>query len=147
MLIIYHSQSGHSARLARWALSGARQELPSVRLLRCVDAGSREVANSDGLLLVCAENSGRLAGGAKDFLDRIFYPLHTRGCCKPYALLISAGNDGQGAVAEAQRIFRGIPFTAALEPAIVRGVPEGDAAQLARDLGQGVAAGLTLGIF
>ena len=43
------------------------------------------------------------------------------GLVKPYGLLISAGNDGRGAVAQAQRILRGIPFTAAAEPLILRG--------------------------
>ena len=98
-------------------------------------------------MLICAENSGRLAGGAKDFLDRIFYPLIARSCTRPYALLVSAGNDGRGAVAEAQRIFRGIPFSEALAPQIVRGVPGENDLEQVRELGEGFAAGLAMGIF
>ena len=124
MIIVYHSQSGASARLAFAAWEGAKTESGDARLARAMDTGATEVANAAGLLLVCAENSGRLAGGAKDFLDRVFYPLIARDTTLPYALLVSAGNDGRNAVEEARRIFRGIPFTEALEPKIIRGWPE-----------------------
>ena len=148
LLIAYNSQSGASAALARAAAVGAgAEDGVQVRLLRCVDAGTAEVAAASGLLLVCAENSGRLAGGAKDFLDRIFYPLIDRACTLPYALLISAGNDGRGAVEEARRIFRGIPFTEAMEPRIIRGEPTPAQLAEASELAQGFAAGLGMGIF
>lgn len=146
LLIAWHSQSGASRALAMAAEAGAAGQV-TVQRLRVVDAGAREVMGADALLLVCAENSGRLAGAAKDFLDRIFYPLHEAGVVRPYALLVSAGNDGRGAVAEAQRIMRGIPFTEATEPLILRGVPGEAALAQARELGEGFAAGLSMGIF
>ena len=147
MLVVYHSQSGSAAKLAAAGLEGALEHDPTVRFFRAVDAGAPEVLASTGLLLVCAENSGRLAGAMKDFLDRIFYPLSSHQCSLPYALLVSAGNDGRGAVTEAQRIFKGIPFTQALEPLIIRGVPDKEGLQNAREYGAGFAAGLEMGIF
>jgi hypothetical protein len=150
LVIAYHSQSGASAALARRARKAALAIAPEhvpVKLLRCQDAGAVEVVNASGLLLVCAENSGRLAGAAKDFLDRIFYPLHGRGVTIPYALLVSAGNDGRGAVAEAQRILRGIPFTEGLEPRIIRGDPDEAALQDVDEFAAGFATGLEMGIF
>ena len=147
LLIAYHTQSGASASLARAAAEGAREHIGRVDFHRCVDAGTTEVAAASGLLLVCAENSGRLAGGAKDFLDRVFYPLIARRCTLPYALLISAGNDGSGAVAEASRIFRGIPFTQALDAKIIRGVPSPDDLRDVEEFGAAFAAGLSMGIF
>ncbi|EAQ97834.1 hypothetical protein [Congregibacter litoralis] len=147
MLVVYHSQSGSAARLAAASLEGALEHDPKVRFCRAVDTGTPEVLASTGLLLVCAENSGRLAGAMKDFLDRTFYPLIDHQSTLPYALLVSAGNDGRGAVAEAQRILKGIPFTEALEPLIIRGVPDEEALQNAREYGAGFAAGLEMGIF
>ena len=147
MLIVFHSQSGSSARLALAAWQGAKTEQPDVSIARAQDVGAPEIAASGGLLLVCAENSGRLSGGAKDLLDRVFYPLIARGCALPYALLVSAGNDGRGAVEEARRIFRGIPFTEAVEPRIIRGLPTDRDLEDARELGAAFAAGLTMGIF
>ena len=148
LLVVYHSQSGSCAQLARAAWQGAAEEVGvDVTVRRACDAGVEDLAAADGLLLVTAENSGSLSGGSKDFLDRVFYPAIDRSLVMPYALLVSAGNDGRGAVQQAQRIFRGIPFTAATEAVILRG--EVDAAHLAsaRDIGQAFAAGLVMGIF
>ncbi len=148
LLIAYHSQSGASAALALAAAGGATAsgEL-GVRCDRCADLGSADLARSDALLLVCAENNGRLNGGAKDFLDRIFYPMIGRNLVLPYGLLISAGSDGQGAVAEAQRVFKGIPFTLATEPQILHGLPDEQALNAAREFGEAFATGVAMAIF
>lgn len=148
LLIAYHSQSGASAALALAAAAGARASAElTVRCGRCADLGSADLARVDALLLVCAENNGRLNGGAKDFLDRIFYPTIDRDLVLPYGLLISAGSDGQGAVAEAQRIFKGIPFTLATEPQILHGPPNERALDAAREFGEAFATGVAMAIF
>ncbi len=106
-----------------------------------------DLAQAAGLLLIAAENSGALSGGIKDFLDRCFYPSIDRALVLPYGLLISAGNDGRGAVTQAQRILSGIPFTAATEPLILRGDISPQSLATAREFGMGLAAGLVMGIF
>jgi multimeric flavodoxin WrbA len=148
LLIVYHSQSGASAKLASAALRGAREE-PQVDtcLQRAVDAGIADVAAASGLLLIAAENAGFLSGGSKDFLDRVFYPAIERQLVLPYALLVSAGNDGRGAVRQAQRILSGIPFTAAAEPLILRGEPDSASLAQAAELGQAFATGMEMGIY
>ncbi|MEH6571089.1 MAG: flavodoxin, partial [Halioglobus sp.] len=99
LLIVYHSQSGSSARLAQAAWQGARNEAGVASVVkRAWDAGVMDLAAADGVLLIMAENSGYLSGGMKDFLDRIFYPAIERRLVLPYALLVSAGNDGRAAV-------------------------------------------------
>lgn len=148
LLIVYHTQSGSCARLARAAAEGARQEEGvNVVVLRACDAGVNDLAGADGLLLVAAENSGALSGGSKDFLDRVFYPAIDRGLVIPYALLVSAGNDGSGAVAQAQRIFRGIPMVEATAAQVFRGETADSHLDCARETGQALAAGLLMGIF
>lgn len=148
LLVAYHSQSGASARLAMAAAAGARaSEDVGVTCRRCSDLGSRDLARVDALLLVCAENNGRLNGGAKDFLDRIFYPAIDAARVLPYALLISAGSDGEGAVREAQRIFKGIPFTLATEPQIIHGLPGSPQLDAAREFGEALATGVSMAIF
>ena len=148
LLIIYNSQSGACARLACAAGAGADAAgVARVTVQRAVDAGVAQLASADGLLLVAAENSGALAGGMKDFLDRTFYPAIARSLVLPYALLISAGNDGRGAVSQAQRILSGIPFTEAAEPLILRGDVGRDHCSRAHEMGQALAVGLDMGIF
>ena len=148
LLIVYHSQSGASARLAQAAWRGAAAEQGIIVQVRRVwDAGTRDLQLADGVLLVAAENSGALSGGMKDFLDRTFYPAIDRGLVMPYALLVSAGNDGRGAVRQAERILSGYPFPAAAEPVILRGEVTAAHLQAGRELGQAFAAGLVMGIF
>lgn len=148
LLIVYHSQSGACAKLAQAALGGAKLEADlECRALRACDAGVAELAAADGLLLVAAENSAALSGGMKDFLDRVFYPAIEAGVVLPYALIVSAGNDGRGAVAQVQRILRGIPLTEATEPVILRGEVTEQHLRECAQLGQAVAAGLVMGIF
>lgn len=148
LLIVYHSQSGSCAALARAAVAGAAAEAQAqVRLRRACDAGVEDLIAASGLLLVAAENSGSLSGGAKEFLDRVFYPAIDRQLVLPYALIISAGNDGRGAAQQAERIFRGIPFKVANPPQIFRGEPGEEQLAAAFDTGQALAAGLDMGIF
>ena len=148
LLIVYHSQSGTSAQLARAAWHGARLEAGvEVVVKRAWDAGTEDLSMADGLLLVMAENSGALSGSLKDFLDRTFYPAIARSLVLPVALLVSAGNDGRGAQRQAERILSGIPFPSAAEPLILRGEFCASHEQASSELGQALAAGLSMGIF
>ena len=148
LLIAWHSQSGTCARLAGAALAGARRaEGVGAEAGRCEDLGSVEVAAASGLLLVAAENAGRLAGGAKQFLDRVFYPSIGRDLVLPAAVLVSAGNDGRSAVADVERMLKGIPFTPATEPLIIRGLPTDEELASVEELGEALATGLALGLF
>ncbi|MFT4518587.1 MAG: multimeric flavodoxin WrbA [Halioglobus sp.] len=148
LLIVYHSQSGTSAKLAQSASRGACLEKEvAVRVLRAWDAATADLSQADGLLLVMAENSGALCGTMKDFLDRTFYPAIERGLVIPYALLISAGNDGRAAQQQAERILSGYPFPAATEPLILRGEFKAEHDKAGEELGQALAAGLAMGIY
>jgi len=148
LLIVYHSQSGSTWRLARAALCGARQEQEvETRLLRAGDADSDDLRWADGVLFGSPENFGYLSGGLTDFLARTFYAVQGWSRNPPYAAFISAGNDGRGAVRQLERIVGGYPMQKVAEPVIVRG--EVDAEGLARceELGLTLAAGLAMGIF
>jgi multimeric flavodoxin WrbA len=149
LLIVYHSQSGSTAQLAQAALRGAGQEdAVTTRLLRAGDADTDDLLWADAVLFGSPENFGYLSGGLTDFLARTFYPLQEQPPRNlPYAIFISAGNDGRGAVRQLQRIVGGYPMHQVAEPVIVRG--EVTQAGLARceELGLTLAAGLGLGIF
>ncbi|MFU8765558.1 MAG: flavodoxin [Haliea sp.] len=148
VLIVYHSQSGASAQLARACFTAAASvEEMQVRVLRAWDAGSADLLAADGLVLVGAENSGSLSGGIKDFLDRTFYPVGEAGRVLPYALLLSAGNDGRGAREQARRILSGYPLSEAMEPLICRGEVSAEHRLQAAELGAAFATGVEMGIF
>ncbi len=77
LLIVYHTQTGHTRALAEAACQGAADELiedVEVRLRQARAAGPEDLLWAHGLLLGTPENFGYMSGGMKDFLDRTFYP-------------------------------------------------------------------------
>jgi multimeric flavodoxin WrbA len=148
LLIVYHSQSGASFRLAAAARRGALLEEGVVlSWRRAWDAGLDDLEQCDALLLAAPENSGTMTGAMKDFLDRTFYPAQPLELLRPYALIVSAGNDGRGARDQFERILSGFPMKPVAEPLICRGPVDAEAEARCEELGQTLAAGLALGIF
>jgi multimeric flavodoxin WrbA len=150
LLIVYHSKTGNTARLAEAARQGASREEAggvAVRLLTARRAGPSDLYWADGLLLGTSENFGYMSGAMKDFLERTFYEVEGRLQPLPCAVFISAGNDGSGALTSLRRIIGGYPFREVQEPVIARGMITD--AHLARcaDLGLALAVGLEAGIF
>lgn len=148
LLIIYHSQSGSTERLALAALDGARRDGDAeARLVRAVDAGLDDLVACDALLFGTPENLGHLSGAMKDFFDRTFYPAAPYTLNLPYAVFVSAGNDGTNAVRELERIAVGYPLRKVADSVIIRGEVDAAGCERVAQLGQTLAAGLGLGIF
>lgn len=148
LLIVYHSQSGTTEQLAQAVYRGARNEATvELRILPAMEATSADLLWCDGVIFGAAENLGYLSGGIKDFFDRTFYPAEPHQINIPYAVVISAGNDGTGAVRQLQRIVKGYPMRSIAEPIIERGEPTSEGIQRCEELGVAMAAGLAMGIF
>ena len=148
LLIIYHSQSGATRRLAKAVLEGASIE-PEVdtRLLQAMEASLTDLLWCDAVIFGSPENLGSLSGAIKDFFDRTFYPAQPYQLNLPYGVFISAGNDGSGALRQLQAIARGYPFKAVIDPVIVKGIPDQEGIEQCQKLGATLAAGIGLGIF
>lgn len=117
-----------------------------LRALPALDAGVEELLWAHGLLIGTPEHFGYMAGAIKDFFDRTFYPVQSRVDGLPYAVFVSAGNDGTGAVSSIERIALGYRWKQCAEPLIVKGdLTEADL-QRCCELGQTLAAGLALGV-
>jgi NAD(P)H-dependent FMN reductase len=160
LLIVCHSRTGGAWQMAEAAREGAgpadglRVELGEASR---VTAG--EVLRSDGFLFACPENLASMSGVMKEFFDRTYYDVLGRIEGRPYATLICAGSDGEGAARQIARIATGWRLRAIAEPLIVRtGAQEADAIrapkvigapELARcqELGATLGAGLAAGIF
>ena len=148
LLIVYHTQSGSSQKLAEAAYAAAAEEEGvRVRLRRAMAANAADLRACDGVLFVTPENFGYLSGGMKDFFDRTYYPCEPGSLARPYMLIVSCGNDGSGAVRQLERIVKGYPLKAVAEPLIVCGEPQSDHLEEAGELGLSFAAGLGMGIF
>lgn len=147
LLIVYQSQSGSTALLAQAVARGAGLEDVDIRMRHALDADIADLIWCDGVLIGTPENFGYLAGLIKDFFDRTYYAALDRQLQRPYALFISAGNDGTGAQRQAERILLGLPWKKIAEPVIVRGPANETDLAPCEELGQAMAAGLALGIF
>ncbi len=148
LLIIYHSQSGAAEKLARAVGSGACMEKATEsRVCLALEGGLSDLLWADGLIVVMPENFGAMSGAVKDFFDRTFYPAQQYEINIPYMVVVSAGNDGRGAVSQLQKICKGYPMRQVAEQLIVRGKPGREDIDMAKELGQAMAAGLAMGIF
>ena len=148
LLILFHSQSGNTRQLAKAVLEGAKQE-PDIecRYKTAAEGTLEDLLWADGLLFGTPENFGYMSGMLKDFFDRTFYPAEPYAINLPYAVFISAGNDGTGAEREIDRIANGYPLRKVAETLICRGEVSAEHLQQAEELGASMAAGLALGIF
>lgn len=150
LLIVYHSKTGNTRRLADAAHAGATGEdvgEVEVRYLTARQAGPRDLLWAHGLLLGTPENLGYMSGAMKDFLDRTFYEVEGKLQPLPCGIFISAGNDGTGALTALRRIMKGYPFEEVQEPVIARGLVTGEHLDRCRELGMALAVGLEAGIY
>ena len=147
LLILYHSQSATTTALADAVAQGAELEkaIETVKKL-AFDSNIDDLQWADAIIFGSPENFGYMSGALKDFFDRTYHQAQPLQLSTPYALFISAGNDGTGAVREIDRILKGYPMKKIAEPIIVKGrIKEADL-QACRDLGQSMACALSQGI-
>lgn len=160
LLILYHSLTGGSEAMARAALEGAQQETGvSTRLLTAAEATPDDLIAADGVIFACPENLASMAGVMKDFFDRAYYPALGKIEGRPYATMICAGSDGEGAARQIVRIATGWRMKPMAEPLIIcthaqtpedilapKTIPAEDLARC-HDLGLALATGLAIGAF
>ncbi|MBN8188401.1 flavodoxin family protein [Salipiger thiooxidans] len=158
LLIVYHSRTGGSRAMAEAAAEAARAEAPTV-LKTAADAGPEDLLRADGYLFCAPENLAALSGMMKEFFDRCYYPVLGRIEGRPYAQMICAGSDGEGAARQTARIATGWRLREVQAPLIVcthaqtpetiladKTIPETELDRC-RELGAAMAAGLSLGVF
>ncbi|HBS51000.1 MAG TPA: flavodoxin [Rhodobacteraceae bacterium] len=156
LLVICHSRTGGSRQMAEAAAQAARAEVET-SLLRAEEAGPEELLNAQGYLFCAPENLAALSGAMKEFFDRCYYPVLGRLNGRPYAQMICAGSDGEGAARQLARIAQGwrlkpvqealIVCTHAQSPEAIlaeKTIPDEDLARC-RELGAALGAGLAMG--
>ncbi len=150
ILIVYHSQTGHTRKMAESVAKGAESiENVNVVLKRAVEATLEDLLECDGLALGTPEYFGYMAGMVKDFFDRTYNGARERKGVfkKPYVVFISAGNDGRGALNNIERICKGYQFRKVFDPVVARGEITQDILDKCKELGQTIAAGCEAGIY
>jgi flavodoxin len=158
LLIIWYSLTGGTEAMARASAEAAQCEAEVV-IKRAADAGADDLLTADGYIFACPENLASMAGIMKDFFDRTYYPVLGQIEGRPYAVMICAGSDGEGAARQIARIAQGWRLKPIADPLIICTYAQTAEAILApkilaetellpcRALGSALAAGLVLGIF
>ena len=148
LLILYHSQSGNTKRLAAAVEAGAlRVKGTRVRRLRAAEVTDRDLLECRCLVICSPEYFGYMAGAIKDFFDRTYERVRGKVIGKSYAVVISAGNDGTGALTSIERIIAGLNLRKVQEPIISRGEISQSLVERCSELGETLAAGVDLGIY
>jgi multimeric flavodoxin WrbA len=160
LLIVWHSLTGGTAMMVEAAMAGAEGETETaLTVKRAASAGPDDLLAADGYIFACPENLASMAGVMKDFFDRAYYPALDQIQGRPYATMICAGSDGEGAARQIARIATGWRLKPVAEPLIIithaqsptdifrpKTIEQADLARCS-ELGAVMASGLALGIF
>jgi multimeric flavodoxin WrbA len=148
ILIVYHSQTGKTQKMAQAVAEGAKSiEGVEVVLKKAADAILEDLLTADGLAVGTPENFGYMSGMVKDFFDRTFYGVQEKAFRKPFVVFISAGNDGTGALRAIERIALGYKFKTVFQPVIAKGEITKEILTQCVELGATIAGGCQMGIY
>ena len=156
LLIVWHSRTGGAEAMARAA---AETDEAAVILKRAGEATPEDLRAADSYIFACPENLASMSGVMKDFFDRCYYPVLGKIEGRPYATMICAGSDGEGAARQIARIALGWRLKPIAAPLIIcthaqsaeailapKTIAEADLVKCG-ELGATMAAGLAMGIF
>ena len=148
ILIVYHSQTGNTKKMADAVAEGAESlEGVDVVLKKAADAVLEDLLSADGLAIGTPENFGYMSGMVKDFFDRTYPDAQEKVFRKPFVVFISAGNDGTGALRAIERIALGYKFKTVFQPVIAKGEITKEILQQCIELGATIAGGCQMGIY
>ncbi len=150
LLVVWHSRSGGTQAMVDAVLTGARDPEAGdveVRDVPALEAAADDVRWATGVLLGTPANFGYMSGALKHFFDEVYDDLldETRGL--PYALFVKGRSDTDGAVAAVHKIVTGLGWKEVQPPLAVVGDLTDDQLAACTELGQTLAAGLSMGIF
>jgi multimeric flavodoxin WrbA len=150
VLIVYHSQSGNTEKLARAVAQGvADTENARATFKHASIATAQDIRDCDAIVICSPEYFGYMAGAIKDFFDKTYEELKDdqKIWKKPYCVVISAGNDGSFALSHIERICKGYRFKKVQHPITCKGPVTEEMVKKCFDLGMTIAEGINAKIF
>lgn len=154
LLVIWHSRTGASEAMAKAAATH-----DGAQLIRADVVTPELLLRSGGYLFVGPENLAALSGAMKEMFDSNYYAVLGKLEGRPYASIIAAGSDGEGAQRQLDRIATGWRLKRVADPMIVNfaaqtaeeiWAPKTPSIQIlseCQELGSALAEGLSLGVF
>ena len=151
ILVVSHSRTGSTARLAEAALAGvAMVDDATPVALDVTAAGLDDVLAADALLLLTPARFGAAAGLTKDLFERIYpwfeeVPDVRPGL--PWTMVAKGASDPTGAVRDIERIATGLRWKQVLPPLVVTGDLTDAHLEAATELAATLAAGISAGVW
>jgi len=111
VLIIYHSQTGNTEKMAKALAEGAKRVSGTgVILKKATEATLEDLINSSGIAIGSPDYFRYMAGAVKDFFDRTYYPSQGRVTGKPCVLFATGGEGGRPALESLKKICKTFKF-------------------------------------
>ena len=139
ILIIYHSQSGNTEKMAQAVNDGALSAGATVSLKKAAEADADDVLNCDAVIMGTANYFSYMAGMMKDFFDRNHFTLKGKVDGKLYATFGSHGNGGTVAIETLDKLCDGLGLKKAVETVAALREPSSEVLNECRGLGSKMA--------
>jgi multimeric flavodoxin WrbA len=150
ILIIFHSQTGNTEKLARAVAQGVDGTTNARAVLeRAAQTVAQDLKDCSAVVICSPEYFGYMAGAVKDFFDRTYEELKDDATVhqKPFCVVISAGNDGSFASSHIERICKGYRLKKVQKPIVCKGQVTEEVLTRCFELGSTIAEGVNAGIF
>ena len=106
ILIIYHTQNGNTAKLAKAVRKGTVSVKNTKAIVKKAEnATLRDLISCDGIAFGTPDFFSYMAGMLKDFFDRTCYPSEGKITGKPYVAFVSHGGGGD-AIKSVEKLCR-----------------------------------------
>lgn len=116
VLIVYHTLSGNTEKMAMALADGARSvQGAEVVIKKAFDATLEDLLGCDAIGFGSADYFSYIAGALKDFFDRTYYPSQGKVAGKPYAAFATGGRGGDRALEVLDRICGSFKFKKVVE--------------------------------
>jgi len=138
VLVVYHTQTGNTEKLALAVKEGMESCGIDVILKKASEANLEDLLSSDGYCFGTPDYFSYMAGALKDLFDRTCYPSEGKITNRPYVCFVSHGGGGK-AVSSLAKMAKRFRLKKITEPLLVEGKPKKEDLQKAKELGKKLA--------
>jgi flavorubredoxin len=139
ILIIYHTQSGNTEKMARAVAEGASSAGATVTLKKAFDANADDLIDCDAVIMGTPNYFSYIAGAVKDFFDRTLFTVRGKVGGKPYATFGSYGGGGEAAIEVLNNMCEKLELKKAFDSVGAQREPSSEALEQCRALGSKMA--------
>ncbi len=141
ILIIYHSLSGNTEKMAQAFAEGSKSvQGTEVIIKKAFDATLEDLLACDAVAFGSADYFSYIAGAMKDFFDRTYYPSQGKVTGKPYAAFSTGGSGGQIPLAVLDRLCSSFKLKKAVEGVAVERSPSKEDIERCKESGKKLAS-------